>query len=133
ASDRQHAQLVADIHAEAEDRTTAFDAQTAELERVATRSEAGDGVAGIDREVMAVTDAEFRTDPAILAEAVADVHSSDAREDVAVAVLDVEVETITTTAFGTGVLAQREVLGIDFGANVQATEVLLVGCATGSR
>src|SRR5690606_26325428 len=131
AGDRQQPQIVADVQAEAQDRTAALDAGGVQGEGVAARSQAGDGGAGVDREVLTPAQANLGANPAVLAEAVADVHGRHAREDVAVALIDIEVEAVAAALFGAGVLAQREIFDIGLGADVQAPEVALVRSAAG--
>ena len=118
---------------EAGDRTAAFDRRRCQGKRRAARSEAGDGLARIDREVLAPAQANLGADPAVLAEAVADVHGSDAGEHVAVAVFDVQVEARLLTFFGVGVFVEREILGIGFRPDAEAAEILLVGRAAAQR
>src|SRR5690606_4744900 len=123
AGDGQHAEVVADVQTEAEDRAAAFDAGGVQGEGVAARGEAGDGRARVDREVLTPAEADLGTNPAVLTEAVADVHSGDAGENVAVAVVDIEVEAVAAAPFSAGVFAQREVFAVDFRTHVQAAEV----------
>ncbi|MNX82505.1 hypothetical protein D3C86_1142370 [compost metagenome] len=47
----------------------------------------------------------------------------------AVAFVDLEIEPIAAALFSAGVLAQREILAVDFGTDVQATEVTFIGGA----
>src|SRR5690606_534910 len=100
AGDGQHPQLVAHIQTEAQDRAAAFDAGGRQSESVAARGEASDGGPGVDREVLTPAQTDFRADPAVLAEAVADVDGRHAREQVAVALIDIQVEAVAATAFG---------------------------------
>src|SRR5690606_29366246 len=100
--DGQHPQIVADVQSEAQDRAAAFDAGGRQGEGVAARGEAGDSGPGVDREVLTPAQADLRADPAVLAEAVADVDCRHAREQVTVALIDIQVEAVAATAFGAG-------------------------------